>query len=391
MRRIIFGLGAVALVAIGAGCAPPPSVGKPATPRCYDDKVPGGDHAGPVFRGVTTTPAKPHAGQAVTISWQLTDASCVASTGLTLVHTEPNANDDDTYVPETPACPIDDDARLVEGNYAYGTWRLTCTLPATLRGGLYNVELDALDALGNDSSANSYLTVLGGTADVDGPEISQITYTPKTPAAGHPLTVTWRAVDPSGIASTLVSLAKDGSGPYLPGRPGCPIDDPATRIAGSATDGIYRVTCTLPSHGVTGAYEIDVDATDLAGNDADTAVGPELTISGDMQGFSPTISNLSSSRTWLVGGDTLTVRWTATAAAGIVETGLTATWPTFAGTPWCPLDQPASRVPGTAATYQVTCRFSVNVKQGSILQFGVYAVTAAGYDQITPLNLAVLG
>lgn len=111
-----------------------------------------------------------------------------------------------------------------------------------------------------------------GTCAVDttGPKISDVQI-PAELNAGETLTVTWRVTDPSGIDTI------GGVGPNtwaaLGGPPGylewCGFPIEPTRISGSSTDGLYRISCQLPEFAPAATYSVQLSAWDVFGNGID--------------------------------------------------------------------------------------------------------------------------
>jgi hypothetical protein len=112
-------------------------------------------------------------------------------------------------------------------------------------------------------------------ADTTGPQISDV-QVPSTIDAGETLTVTWRVTDPSGI-DTPGGLFLGGFGPNtqatLGGRQGfvgwCGFPIEPTRISGSSTDGVYRISCDLPELAPNDTYTVFIAAGDVFGNGVD--------------------------------------------------------------------------------------------------------------------------
>jgi hypothetical protein len=97
------------------------------------------------------------------------------------------------------------------------------------------------------------------TVDATGPVISEVQVPPAV-AAGSQVTVTWRAVDPSGVAGTYLSLGgRQGWTPWCFGQQ-------ARLIGGDDRDGVYSVTCEVPANVINDTFGLWLGAHDTLGN-----------------------------------------------------------------------------------------------------------------------------
>jgi len=125
-----------------------------------------------------------------------------------------------------------------------------------------------------DTCASDAADPITGVCEIDttGPEISDVSL-PGAVNAGDTITVTWRITDSSGIDS-LGAGPDGGFGPntraILTGAygfvywSGCSLA--VTRISGSATDGVYRASCSIPAAAPNATYSFQISAADMLGN-----------------------------------------------------------------------------------------------------------------------------
>ena len=154
----------------------------------------------------------------------------------------------------------------VAGTATDGTYTQTCSIPAAVSNGEYQVWIHASDVVGNTrNAADSTFTVTGGSSDVAAPVVASVTHEPAV-TAGNTITLTWRLTDASGVTFTTASI-KTSNGVWLSGCGG-----PGVSLSsGTATDGTYTQTCTIPDTSPDGTYSVWVEAADVAGNTRNAA------------------------------------------------------------------------------------------------------------------------
>lgn len=160
----------------------------------------------------------------------------------------------------------------ISGTATDSTWSISCSVPAQAVSGTYSLFLGAQDFFANSSwlspgtTGNGDFAVVGGNADNQAPAISTVVV-PATATPGSPLTFTWRATDATGVAYAMAWV-------YGPNGPvdasGAPVVDYGTkggeRVSGTATDGGWSQTVTVPANAVQGTYSVWISTTDTLGN-----------------------------------------------------------------------------------------------------------------------------
>ena len=110
--------------------------------------------------------------------------------------------------------------------------------------------------------------------DVTAPTIVSVTATPSTVTPGQTFTVSARVTDTTGV--TYVGLQSD-----LNGTQATWCGYTAALTSGTATDGIWTVTCTVPNIVNSGAYSVFPYAQDALGNWANINNGPSTPLRGN--------------------------------------------------------------------------------------------------------------
>ena len=301
------------------------------------------------------------AGSSLTVTWRATDASGV-SFSTAWVRSPTGV--------AVPGCG-GSAATRTSGTATDGRYTQTCTIPVGAVAGTYTVSVQAQDTVGNThNAADGSFTVTGGGNDVDAPVISLLDH-PGTLVAGSSLTVTWRATDASGV-SFSTAWVRSPTGVAVPGCGG----SAATRTSGTATDGRYTQTCTIPVGAVAGTYTVSVQAQDTVGNTHNAADGSFTVTGGGNDVDAPVISLLDHPGT-LVAGSSLTVTWRATDASGVSFSTAWVRSPTGVAVPGCG-GSAATRTSGTATDgrYTQTCTIPVGAVAGT------YTVSVQAQDTV---------
>ena len=125
--------------------------------------------------------------------------------------------------------------------------------------------IQAQDTVGNSrvppyppADPDATFTVTGGGGDAAPPVVSDVTV-PTSVTAGEAFLITWRLTDASGVSSTSGSVLS----PTAQSVPGC---WGGQRISGTATNGTYRTSCTIPGEASNGTYRVGIQAQDTVGN-----------------------------------------------------------------------------------------------------------------------------
>jgi hypothetical protein len=207
----------------------------------------------------------------------------------------------------------------------------------------------------------------GGTADAVAPVIASVDVTPSSTTPGTTVTLSAAITDNKAVGTVIFSV-------YVPTVTyiSCVGGNQATRTSGTAADGVWSRTCTLPASMNSGDYVVAVLAQDVYGNLANTATSPTatLTITGGTNDLDPPVtSSLSATPSTVARGQTTVISADITDATGTADVALQILGPTsvvacYAGnsatlTSGTPQDGTWSvncYVPGTTtpAVYQIT-------------------------------------
>lgn len=142
---------------------------------------------------------------------------------------------------------------LVDGSAVDGSWRLTCEVPDPARNGEWSLVLRALDGYGNGAAPTGdapVVTVVGGVDDDSAPLVDQVAVAPTTVAPGGSFTVTAHVTDPSGVEIADAMVSDNPPGPSM-----C---QPMVLKSGSATDGTWKATCTMPADAAAGQRTVQI-------------------------------------------------------------------------------------------------------------------------------------
>jgi len=155
-------------------------------------------------------------------------------------------------------------AARVSGTIAEGVWSVTCKVPDKAVNDRYSLFISAQDSFANSADFSSAdFTVVGGSADNVAPLISDVVI-PTSVKPGETITLTWRASDPSGVKDTpypwVYRPAPQFGVIYGPG-----VEAPV-RTSGTAFDGAYSQTLTVPANSVNGTYYLYISVRDELGN-----------------------------------------------------------------------------------------------------------------------------
>ena len=227
------------------------------------------DVTAPTIVSVSASPSTVSPGQTLTISARVTD-----TTGVQYVGLQADLNG-------TQASWCGYSASLVSGSATDGTWALSCTVPTTVNSGIYNVYPYANDTLGNMANINGgpttslrgSFTITGGLNDVTAPTIVSVSASPSAVSPGQTLTISARVTDTTGVQ--YVGLQAD-----LNGTQASWCGYSASRVSGSATDGIWALSCTVPITVNSGTYNVLPYAQDTPGNWANMNGGPTTPLRG---------------------------------------------------------------------------------------------------------------
>ncbi|WP_370586006.1 fibronectin type III domain-containing protein [Tessaracoccus sp. MC1756] len=218
----------------------------------------------------------------------------------------------------------------ISGTATDGVYQRTVTIPTTAATGTWTVTIYPLeDSLGNDDSTfhkhPEKLSTTSTPADTAAPVLAEFDFTPKTidtTTGDKEVVVTARVTDTTGAQTPTLILSSDNTTQTLGfGQ--------MTRISGTATDGVYQRTVTIPTTAATGTWTVTIyPLEDSLGNDDSTfhkhptklrVTIPGATAPSTPQGISATPSNASVKVSWATpisdGGSPIT-SYTITAQPG---------------------------------------------------------------------------
>lgn len=231
----------VAVAALAASCAPTTGVVDTTKPQVLQ---------------VTVTPSEVAPGQQLTISVFATDN--VGITGVTVLV---RANG-------LPMSWCGGQALRTSGTTQSGTWERTCTVPAVVNGGTYQINTAVADARNNitvigdtvePTATSGHFTVVGANNDHDAPAVQSVVVTPSTVAAGGTVTISAHITDATGVKGVAFQPRRNASTPGF-----CIVN--AVLVSGTATDGVWEKSCTIPAGTVAGAYTVNTAVSDLVDN-----------------------------------------------------------------------------------------------------------------------------
>jgi hypothetical protein len=218
-----------------------------------------GDTTPPQLSGVTATPASVStctSAQGTTIGVQASDSSGVGF--VTAYLTGPGG--------QSRSAP----ATLDEGSATSGHWSASLTLPEHSQQGVWSISIQAGDTTGNSTYISSaQLAVDGFTSavqqtcagDTSPPQIIGVMLTPETvdtSGGSRSVVVDVHATDNlSGVGSLQATLSSGGQSQSAPA---------SLQSGGTALDGTWQATITLPRWSRQGPWLLSLSATDQIGN-----------------------------------------------------------------------------------------------------------------------------
>ena len=335
----------------------------------------GGDAVPPVVSDVTV-PTSVVAGEAFLITWRLTDASGVSSTSGSVSSLTGQS---------ILNCW---GGQRISGTATDGTYRTSCTIPSGASEGTYRVGIQAQDTVGNfrwapnpSAAPDASFMVTGGGGDAVPPVVSDVTV-PTSVTAGEAFLITWRLTDASGVSSTSGSVF----GPTGQSVPNC---WGGQRISGTATDGTYRTSCTIPGEASNGTYRVGIQALDTVGNSRwapNPSADPDatFTVTG---GVAPTVPAPPVSVSAVPGDAEATVSWTAAGEGGSPITSYLVTSSPDGMT--CPTTGATSctvsgLTNGTAYTFTVTATNTVGTSDPSAPSAAVTPAPGCHHQRCRP-------
>lgn len=261
------------------------------------------------------SPATANPGATISATWRVTDD--VACCDFHRIHVIPEG------MGTFDAVAYFDGISRVSGTDKDATYSKSFSLPTTIAPGVYDIRVQVTDKAGkfSDNTTVAKLTVqsrtdtqnpvlIVGSGTVSKPEVKQ----------GEQLTVTWRITDDVGCCDfnriNIIPQGADNSQIKA-------FFSSATRISGTATDGIYSRTFTVPTNLEPGVYSLRVQATDLTGKYTrlDEVATVTVTLATGVDRANPVVvldsGTISSSN--VKAGDTVTATWRVTDDLGCCD------------------------------------------------------------------------
>lgn len=358
------------------------------------------DGSAPVITAITITPSSVDtsgAGRAVNFALHLTDDA----SGV-----DPAASSVTVHAPDgSPS--YTDGLQLASGGPLNGNYTASVTLPRYSAQGTWTVEVEVADATGNhDLWTTAELATAGlphdfdqtGIGDNDGPALVSFDVSPSsidTSAAAADVDFDLSATDDlSGIdpaASHVLVQAPGG---------GATFEAPLSLISGTALDGSYHATITVPQFAPQGTWTIELLLVDGAGNEthrSSAQLGADGTFTQTGAGDStlPTLSAFNRTPAQIstyAGARTVTVTLSAAdALSGIDPAASTVSFTDSVGLPGG--EASLTLVSGTSQNGSYTA--SITVPRGSATgtwKIGLELVDAAGNARtVTSADLIAAG
>jgi hypothetical protein len=236
----------------------------------------GTDTTGPEISDVVL-PGVVNAGETITVTWRVTDASGIDTLGVGLNgEFGPNTRATLTGAPGFvywSGCSLSNVTRI-SGSSADGVYQASCEVPAAAPNAIYAFQISAADMFGNGLPGYSQFfdfEVQNGSIDYDAPGVGFEGGLAESYRAGDDVTFTLRGTDETGISGIAVFVAREGVGtPY-----GNFVDDQGfgwidasdtTLTSGTAQDGIYTVKIKLDATAIPGDYHFLLGYSDTIGN-----------------------------------------------------------------------------------------------------------------------------
>jgi hypothetical protein len=324
----------------------------------------------PAAAWVSASPATVEPGDTVTISARVSDES-----GLRTIELQSRYGNSGTGSVWCPGWPT-----LVSGTTRDGVWSLTCTVPATAQSGTYTVTPYLGDNAGNYLNTNGGPTstvkgtydVVNGSSDFDAPVVELLTATPSTVSPGDVLTISAHLTDASGIRSVELQSMHERS---MTGSVWCP--GFAQLTSGTQFDGVWSLTCTVPTTAQSGHYTVTPYVGDNAGNYLNTNGGPRgITfgaydvIDGSDDFDPPVVEWITAAPATVSPGEVLTISAHVTDASGVRSIELQSRYETSStASVWC-MDSPQlTSGTNTDGIWTVTCTVP------EVANTGTYTVT----------------
>ncbi|MHA3834870.1 fibronectin type III domain-containing protein, partial [Terrabacter sp. AAH1] len=207
-------------------------------------------HAHPSKLTVSNTPP-------VTVPGAPSEVSAIAGDGqATVVWTAPSSDGGSPITGYTVTA-------FPGGKTVTTTWAASAVVDGLANGTAYTFSVTASNAAGTSPPSEASAPVTPKAVDLDAPVLSEFDFTPKigdANAGPKTVTVSARLTDATGAKAPILALTSvSGTEAFWMG--------PMTRVSGSATDGLYQRTFSIPSTAAPGLWTVQLDPLeDINGN-----------------------------------------------------------------------------------------------------------------------------
>ena len=234
----------------------------------------GTDTTGPELSDVVV-PGVVNAGETITVTWRVTDASGIDTLGVGLnggigPNTRATLTGDPGFV-YWSGCSLSTVTRI-SGSSTDGVYQASCAVPAAAPNGTYAFQISAGDMFGNglvDYSRFFDFEVQNGSSDYDAPSVSYEGGMADSYRAGDDVTFTLRGTDETGISGIAVFVVLGDYRRFVDDQGRGWIDASDTTLtSGTAQDGIYTVKIKLAATAIPGEYSFLLGYSDTIGNRA---------------------------------------------------------------------------------------------------------------------------
>jgi len=244
-----------------------------------------------------------------------------------------------------------------------GVIRGSVALPSGTPAGQTTFEVAGIGSDGSSAVDSAAIVI-----DLAPPTVISVSAQPSTVSPGDMITLSSEVEDPAGVkAVELQSQLVGSSGVWA----FC--DSYATLTSGTNEDGIWSISCTVPTEVLNGNYTVVPFAEDVGGNWTNTNGGPATSVQGSFvvtgglgNAPPPSVLSINTSAATVSPGDTLVVSADVTSPVGVKAIELQSQLVGSSGV-WAFCDSYASLSSGTAedGTWSITCPVPAEVLSGT--------------------------
>lgn len=194
---------------------------------------------------------------------------------------------------------------LVNGTVFDGTWGLNCFISSDTPSQNYAIAYTAYDTVGNsvsDSYRKGFAVIGGPVPESNPPVIKKVTFDEDV-TAGTSFTASLTVTDESGMQQGYM-VVRSSVGSYA----ACTAEE-MVLISGSAQEGVWTATCTIPSDAPNGGYWLEIHVHDTQKNPTDDFIHDAFTLHGGSTPdlVPPSIQSIKIDDTTVTYGQTLHV------------------------------------------------------------------------------------